>query len=108
MRGVGGHSRYFVTVSFFAKDRKISLFRHPPYPPPGGGTPRTTKILGKGDLCHSKDLKNAKMGAFDRGGGGVGGSPPVAISGMPTHAPQSTGIFGRLLTHYINYLLSAS
>ena len=41
------------------------------------------------------------MGAFDKGEGGVGGSPPVAISGMPTHAPQSTGIFGRLLTHYI-------
>ena len=38
------------------------------------------------------------MGAFDKGEGGVGGSPPGDISGMPTHAPQSTGIFGRLLT----------
>ena len=73
----------------------MSLFHRPPPPPT---PPRTTKFLGKGDLCHSKDLKNAKMGAFDKGEGGVGGSPPVAISGMPTHAPQSTGIFGRLLT----------
>ena len=78
-------------------------FSTPPLPPLRGGTPRTTKFLGKGDLCHSKDLKNAKMGAFDKGEGGVGGSPPVAISGMPTHAPQSTGIFGRLLTLHTLY-----
>src|SRR3989337_2434886 len=85
---------------FSPRTSKTSRFIDPPYPPSRGGTPRTTKFLGKGDLCHSKDLKNAKMGAFDKGEGGVGGSPPVAISGMPTHAPQSTGIFGRLLTHY--------
>ena len=51
------------------------------------------------------------MGAFDKGEGGVGGSPPVAISGMPTHAPQSTGIFGRLLTLFFisfNYTMNLS
>ena len=95
----------FLRDIFRQGPQNLTFSSTPPTPPSRGGTPRTTKFLGKGDLCHSKDLKNAKMGAFDKGEGGVGGSPPVAISGMPTHAPQSTGIFGRLLIlRFFSYL----
>src|SRR3989304_5273904 len=75
MRGVGGHSRLLSPCHFSPRTSKSHFFDHPPPPPSRGGTPRTTKILGKGDLCHSKDLKNAKMGAFDKGEGGVGVPP---------------------------------